>query len=213
MSRTRLARPVWRRFADRFLSRAAAWVRSGGHAAVVRDDGVIELYLGVDGKGRITEAGRWSVLALDQERYRRVKDGPAAGLFRARVGAHAVEAALDWCERDSIHQGPTRTLDLDCLDCGACCHEANVILYDADLERFREAGRPELTTRTYVRRARDGKVTLRFLRDGRCQQLAQDNRCFIYEIRPHNCRVFPAGSEACLAARESTLGVRDGALA
>jgi Fe-S-cluster containining protein len=40
-----------------------------------------------------------------------------------------------------------------------------------------------------------------------------DNRCAIYAIRPFNCSVFPVGSEACLAARESTLHVRDDARA
>jgi hypothetical protein len=169
------------------------------------------MYLTVDDRGRLTEAGLWAVLALEQERRKKVKVGPAAGLFAARVDEHAEEATLDWCERDSVHRGPTRKIKLDCLDCGACCHDANVILYESDLERFRRAGRPEMTSRTYIKRARDGKITLRFLNHGACQNLGPDNKCFVYDCRPHNCRVFPVGSEACLAARESTLGLRDGA--
>lgn len=204
-------RPVWRRFEERFLARAAAWVRSGGHAVVAGTDGSLRLLLGVDAGGRITKAALWSILALDQERRSKVKDGPAKGLVLAKVEPHAIDSAIDWCERDSIHPRPTRKIELSCLDCAACCHDANVILYESDLERFRRGGRPELTTKTYVRRAHDGKITLRFLKDGRCQNLAPDNKCYVYDVRPHNCRVFPVGTEACLAARESTLKIRDGA--
>lgn len=208
---TRFARPVWRTFAPKFFDRAVAWVKAGGHAAVVTSPSKIELFMPADASGEITEAGRWSVLALEQQRFRRVKDGAASGLYSARVQPHATEAVLDWCERDSIHEGPTRKMQLDCLDCGACCVDANVILDPDDLERFDEAGRPDLKGKAYIKRAKDGKVTLRFLPDGRCQHLLADLRCHIYPIRPFNCRVFPVGSEACLAARESTLGLRDGA--
>ncbi|MBK6515628.1 MAG: YkgJ family cysteine cluster protein [Polyangiaceae bacterium] len=207
----RVERPVWRRFIPRFVDRAAAWVRAGGHAAVQHDERHIDMLLGVDAEGRLTEAGLWSILALDQRRALRVKDGPGAGLMRARAAPHATRAVLDWCDRDSMLEGPTRRLELACLDCGACCQEANVLLDDDDLERFRAGGRADLTRPPYVRRARDGKVTLRFAKDGRCQHLAADNKCHIYSLRPFNCSVFPVGSEACLAAREATLGIRDDA--
>jgi len=71
--------------------------------------------------------------------------------------------------------------------------------------------REELGRRPYVRRARDGKVSLRFGPGGRCRHLQADRRCAIYELRPFNCSVFLMGSEACLVAREETLGLRDGA--
>lgn len=205
----RLERPVWRRFIPRFYDRAGQWVRAGGHAAVQHEDGHVDMLLCANAQGKITEQGLWSVLALDQRRHVRVKEGPAKGLFRARAAPHALEAVLDWCERDSVFEGPTRVIDLDCLDCGACCQEANVILDEDDLDRFRDGGRADLTKKPYVKRARDGKITLRFLTNGRCQHLEADNKCTIYALRPFNCRVFPMASEACLAARESTLGVRD----
>lgn len=209
----RVERPVWRRFIPRFSGRAAQWVRQGGHAAIQHSDKHIDLLLGVDEQGAITESALWAVLALEQRRYVRVKEGPAKGLFIARAAVHSLDAVLDWCDRDSIHEGPTRKMRLDCLECGACCHEANVILDEEDFERFREGGRPELAKKPYVKRSRDGKVTLRFLDNGRCRNLAEDNKCHIYELRPFNCRVFPVGSEACLAARESTLSIRDDARA
>jgi uncharacterized protein len=222
MSAYVLERPVWRHFRPSYLTRAAAHVRGGGHAAIVDRAGPVELLLTVGEGGKITELGQWSLLAIEQQRWRRVKDGPAKGLARARVREDFEGSVLDWCERDSIHPGPTRTLRLDCLECAACCHDSKVLLDEADFDRFRKAGRADLLGRAYVRRARDGKVTLRFIERppilrGKgapsgtpCQHLGSDRKCGIYAIRPDNCSVFVVGSEACLAAREETLGLRDG---
>jgi Fe-S-cluster containining protein len=79
----------------------------------------------------------------------------------------------------------------------------------ADFDRWRKAGRKDLLGKDYIKRS-NGKVTLRFALDGRCQHLGADIKCAIYPIRPDNCSVFVAGSEACLAAREETLHIRDG---
>ncbi len=209
MSAYTIVRPVWRKFTAKWLNRAAAHVRRGGHAVVERDDGALDLLLTVGDDGKITELGLWSLLAIEQQRWRRVKDGPAKGLATARVGAMYEGSVVDWCDRDSIHAGPTRKIHLDCLACGACCHEANVVLDEADLKRFRDAGRKDLLSKAYLKRA-DGRITLRFAPDGRCQNLGRDNKCAIYPIRPDNCSAFVVGSEACLAAREDTLKLRDG---
>jgi hypothetical protein len=211
MSAYTIQRPIWRKFRPRFLDRAALHVRRGGHAVVVQD-GEVEVILGVDDKGKITELGYWSLLAVEQQRWRRVKEGPAAGLATARIKPHFAGSVLDWCDRDSIHPGPTRTIHLDCLDCAACCHESNVLLDEDDFQRWRDGGRKDLISPAYIKR-KDGKITLRFLPkdEGRCQHLGADKKCGIYLIRPDNCSVFVVGSEACLAAREDTLGIRDGA--
>lgn len=211
MSAHVLVRPVWRRFRPRYLPLAAAHVRDGGHAVICREDGLFDLLLTVDARGRITELGLWSLLALGKRRWRRVQDGPARGLATARLDASLEGSVLDWCMRDSAHEGPTRVLSLDCLECAACCQDAEVLLDDEDLARLRAAGRADLARRSYVRRARDGRITLRMAPGGRCQHLGADRRCGIYELRPDNCRAFVIGSEACLAAREDTLGLRDGA--
>ncbi len=213
-------RPVWRRFDSRFHDRAVDWVRAGGAAAVVRlspqtawrraQPRRIDMLLRTDERGEITEAAYWALLSLEQKRWIRLSRGKGKGLGIARVQPHALDAVLDWCERDSIHPGPTRRLRYDCLECGACCHDSNVILYDEDLARFREAGRDDLLTPKYIQR-RAGKVRLRFVGTGPCQHLKRDMKCRIYPIRPFNCSVFPVGSEACMAARESTHGWRDGA--
>jgi Fe-S-cluster containining protein len=176
---------------------------------VIREDGAHDLLLGVDGDGKITELGFWTVLSIEQQRWRRVKDGPAAGLATARARPNFEGSVLDWCERDAAYEHPTRSIHLDCLECGACCHDANVLLDEADYDRWREAGRGDLKDKAYLRR-KNGKVFLRFLDSGRCRNLGADNKCGIYPIRPDNCSAFVVGSEACLAAREDTLGIRDG---
>jgi hypothetical protein len=210
MSRYVVVRPVWRSFQPRFLSRAAAHVKKGGHAALLRaDDDGIDMLLGVDAQGKITELGHWAILSIEQQRWRRVKDGPAKGLAIARVKEDFEGAVLDWCERDSIHEGPTRDVELDCLECGACCHEANVVLDGDDFDRWKQAGRKDLMDKAYLKR-KNGRVTLRFLDNGRCRNLGKDLKCAIYALRPDNCSAFVVGSEACLSAREDTLKIRDG---
>src|SRR6185503_16784645 len=126
MSAYVVVRPVWRRFRPRYLERAAAHVRLGGHAAIVPEDRNIELLLPVDAKGKITELGQWSLLAIEQQRWRRVREGPARGLAWARVKPSYGGSVLSFCERDSVHPGATRSMRLDCLECAACCHDANV---------------------------------------------------------------------------------------
>jgi hypothetical protein len=207
-----IARPIWRRFKPRFFRSAVQHVRRGGAAAI--DDAAqatVDVLLPIDEKGKITELARWALLAIEHRRFRYAKSGFAAGLATATVRADYAGSVLDWCTRDAVHGGSTRAFPVDCVTCAACCHDSNVVLDRADLARFRDGGRPDLAGRAYVKRARDGKITLRFLGPGPCQHLAVDKRCSIYELRPDNCRVFLEGSEACLAAREDTLGVRDGA--
>jgi Fe-S-cluster containining protein len=213
-------RPVWRRFHPRFVSRAAAWVQAGGFAALVDWRlGAVEVLLPVTPEGRLTELAEWALLSIEHARARRVTEGSAKGLRRARIRHPFQGSVLDWCERDSVHELPVRTLELDCIACTACCHDSQVLLDEADLERFRAGGRPELAKPPFVRRHRDGRIMLRLLsvpdprpgRSTRCRELGGDGRCGIYELRPDNCRAFVRGSEACLAAREQTLHLRDGA--
>lgn len=211
MTATLIVRPIWRRFRPRWLARAAAHVRAGGCAAIIDERDDIFVLLPVDSKGKVPELARWALLAIDHRRTTRVPDGPAKGLAKAHIKPKYAGSVLDWCTRDAIHEGTTRTFELDCIACGACCHDSNVILDEVDLDRFRNAGRKDLATSKYIVRHKDGRISLRFAKPGPCQLQAADNRCTIYEIRPDNCRRFVTGSEACLAAREDTLKLRDGA--
>lgn len=208
---TIIVRPIWRRFRPQWLSRAAAHVRAGGCAAIVDKYDNMTVLLPVDAKGKLPELARWAVLAIEHRRTTRVAHGPAKGLATTRIKPEYAGSVLDWCTRDVVHAGSTRTFELDCIACGACCHDSNVLLDEVDLDRFRRAGRKELTTSKHIVRHKDGRISLRFAKPGPCQLQASDNRCTIYEIRPDNCRRFVTGSEACLAAREETLKLRDGA--
>lgn len=212
MSQQQVERAVWRSFRPEFSAEAFEHVRAGGYAAVVDRSGDdrprVAIFVPLDARGRLDELTRWALLAIDHRRWLRVKRGPAAGLGRATVRAEYVDAVLDWCDRDATHPGPRRRMRLDCLECAACCRDANVVLGEADVHRWSKAGRSDLHRRAYLRRS-DGRLTLRLLDDGRCPHLAADRRCRIYELRPDNCRWFVVGSEACLAAREETLSIRD----
>jgi len=64
----------------------------------------------------------------------------------------------------SVHPEPTRAMELDCLECGACCKDNRVVLDDVDIARFDEAGRGELARPPYARRD-DGSVVLVLRKD------------------------------------------------
>jgi hypothetical protein len=202
-------RPIWRRYLPTYRPDAIAFVRRGGHAAIVHPRGRIEALVGLDATGKLTELGEWSLLAIEQTRWRRVRSSPGVDIASARVKPDYVDAVLDWCERDAVHPGPTRRITLDCQTCAACCHDMNVVLAAEDVERWSAAGRSDLHGRVYLRR-RDGRLVLRVHDTGRCLHLRRDKLCRIYDLRPDNCRAFVVGSEACLAAREETLALRDG---
>ncbi len=206
----RVRRPVVRSYSLPYISRAADWVRAGGHAVVWVAPRQARLVFARPRKGDELNLGWWSVLDLGRSRYRVAKRGPCQGMAYIRVPHDCYSIIRERVERDSIHPGPTRTLDLDCLACAACCKDNNVELEAQDVQRFEEGGRGELARAPYARR-RDGRLILRLRHDKRCQHLGADNRCGIYAIRPDACSTFPAGSECCLSSREEELGIIDGA--
>ena len=62
----------------------------------------------------------------------------------------------------------------------------------------------------YAKRHKDGRIILTLLSSKRCRHLARDNRCKVYDHRPHACSEFPMGSECCIFAREDVLDLHDG---
>ncbi len=191
-------RPVVRAFHPRFLSNAAKHVRAGGHA-VIRATPSWYLLLPCDDDGDMPELAAWALLDLQIEKSARVKDGPAKGLVKARVTRVLRGIVEGWIERDATQPESSTVITLDCLACGACCRENDVVLEKEDLARWREAGREDLLDAKYLR-ARKRKLKL--LPSGACVHLGAGNACGIYEVRPDNCRAFPAGSECCLFARD-----------
>ncbi len=210
MSATRVSRPVVRSFWQPYVAEAAAWVHAGGHAVVwlsarkgrlvfrrPRDDDEFDL-------------GKWSALDLGRVDHSIATRGAFQGLAYVRIPHDCYSIVRDRVVRDSVHEGPTRDIELDCLECAACCKDNRVELDGDDVDRFERAGRRDLTRPPYARRE-NGSIVLVLRRDKRCKHLGEDNRCGVYELRPSACRTFPAGSECCLSAREEELGIVDGA--
>jgi hypothetical protein len=207
-----VARPVVRSFKAPHLNQAAAWVRAGGHSVVWLSPRKARLFFAKPRQDDDHDLGWWSVLDLGRLEYEVARRGAFAGMAYIRVPHDCYAIVRDRIVRDSIHPGPTRTIELDCLACGACCKDNRVELEDVDIERFEAAGRGELARPPYAKRE-DGSVILVLRKDKRCKHLGDDNKCAVYAIRPDACSTFPAGSECCLSSREEELGIVDGATA
>jgi uncharacterized protein len=203
-------RPVVRSYRWPHLEQAAAWVRAGGHSIVWISPRKARLVFARPKKGDDHDLGRWSVLDLGRTDYRLAGPGPFQGMAFIPVPHDCYAIVRFRVVRDSIHPEPTRSVDLDCLACGACCRDNRVELDDVDVVRFEKAGRAELARAPYARRE-DGSIILVLRKDKRCKHLADDNKCGIYPIRPDACSTFPVASECCLSSREEELGIVDGA--
>ena len=207
MSVTRVERPVWRHFREKFLARAVTWANQGGGALVTGEDGGIRMLFALE-DGDIPELFLWAILDLEKRKWSRVHAGLAAGLGTSVIPRRKHWVAERWMERDGARPGPTATIVLDCLACGACCKGSKVIINPDDLVRWRRAGRPELARSPHVRKLGD-KLLMPMSDAGPCRHLQLDNKCDIYELRPFNCSAFPAGAEPCLGTREDTFGIVD----
>lgn len=196
-------RPVVRSYLPEYLPSAVEHVRAGGHA-VIRAKPSWYLLLPCDDDGCMPELSAWALLDIGVEKSSRVRDGVAKGLQRARVTRDIRDIVEGWIERDGAERGSTTVVTLDCRACGACCRDNDVRLEREDFARWRAAGRADLESPEFLRAKRR---KLRLLPNGDCVHL-RDNQCGIYEVRPNNCRAFPAGSECCLFARsDSGVGV------
>jgi uncharacterized protein len=205
----RVERPVVRSFKWPYLDEAASWVRAGGHAIVWLAPRKARLVFARPAGKDEEDLGYWSVLDLGRTDYRTARRGPFEGMAFIAVPHDCYAIVRDRVHRDSVHPGPTRALELDCLVCGACCRDNRVILDDGDIERFEKAGRGDLARPPYAKRD-DGSVVLVLRKDRDCKHLAADNKCGIYAIRPDACSSFPVGSECCLSSREEEMGIVDG---
>ncbi len=82
-----------------------------------------------------------------------------------------------------------------CLGCGACCRWPGYVrVTDAELPILAQAaGLTEAEFRDrHTRLTTDRRgLSLCENRDGSCEFLRADNRCALYAVRPHQCRVFP----------------------
>jgi uncharacterized protein len=93
----------------------------------------------------------------------------------------------------------------DCLTCGACCayfHQIAVLDYDPTPRRLTWAvwddGDIAGPKTRWLRREPDRGHCVAF-----AGSVGHDARCAIYELRPHSCRAFEAGSDRCRAVRRA----------
>lgn len=203
-------RPIVRSFKDKYTKEAAAHVRAGGHAIVWASNTKAMLVFKEPPEGKDDDFGAWAVYDMGKWRWETHTRGTLKGLSTTPIPRDCLWIARRRTERDSIHPGPTRKMNIDCTDCAACCRDNEVILQPDDIQRFKDAGRAELAKAPFAKRYKDGRIVLTLLENKRCRHLKRDNKCGIYEIRPHPCSEFPMGSECCLYAREDILGKYDG---
>ncbi len=203
-------RPLVRSYDAENTEKAVAHVRRGGHAIVWETKSRAKLVFQRPAADNPDDYGAWAVYDMRKWRWSNPKDGPFAGLSTMVVPKDSHWIVNQRVERDSVHRGSTRPFDIDCLDCGACCHQNEVSLLPDDIARFKKAGRAELAKPPYAKRQKDGRILLTLLPNGRCQHLGSTNHCAIYEIRPFPCSEFPMGSECCLSARATVMDVFDG---
>jgi Fe-S-cluster containining protein len=206
----RVERPIVRQFKPRYTREIAAHVRGGGHAVVWEGPKRAYMVFPAPKEGDEHDLAVWSLLDMGKSRWKRIEKGPLRGFGTSLVPRDCHEIVRHRAERDSIHEGTTRVMELDCLACGACCKDNEVILDEPDIARFRAGGRPELAKPPYARK-KDGRLVLTLLKSKDCRQLMPDNKCAIYAIRPDACSTFPMASEPCLFSREEELGLVDGA--
>ena len=210
MTISEVMRPIVRSFTPRQWRAAAAHVREGGHAVVWELPARARLLLPRPQEDDPMDLAHFSILDLGKQRYEVSRRGVTKGLATTLVPRDCNGIVRERIERDKVHNGATRKIQLDCSTCGACCYSNRVVLDDADVERFRQGGHPEFAKMPYARRS-GGQVVLRLAPDKACLHLSPQNRCGIYAMRPEMCRVFPVGSECCLSARADELGIYDGA--
>ncbi len=203
-------RPIVRSFKSKYIKEAAAHVRAGGHAIVWESEKRAQLVFQDPPADKPEDFGAWAVYDMGKSSWITHNAGTLKGLASTLVPRDCLWIARRRAERDSIHPGPTRKMSLDCTKCAACCLDNEVILQDVDVKRFKDAGRSDLVKAPYAKRNSEGRLVLTLLPNKRCHHLKRDNRCGIYELRPHPCSEFPAGSECCLYAREDGLGIYDG---
>ena len=206
---TEVIRPVVRSFNSRQWGAAAIHARRGGHAVVWEHATRARLLLPRPRPDDPEDLSFYAILDLGKQRYRVSTRGVTKGLAVTLVPRDCNEIVRHRVERDRLHRGATRKVQLDCVSCAACCYSNRVVLDETDIERFRRGGRAQFARRPYVRHSH-GQIVLRLAPDRACVHLGADKRCGIYALRPEMCRVFPVGSECCLSSRAEEFGIYDG---
>lgn len=94
---------------------------------------------------------------------------------------------LDYVMQD-LHDAEFKKTD--CLECANCCKTTGPLFTSADIERISKSFRqkPQQFIDQYLRIDEDNDYVLKSVP---CTFLDNDNKCFIYDVRPKACREFP----------------------
>jgi len=77
---------------------------------------------------------------------------------------------------------------MECLECGDCCLETEMLLSKKDIDRLEKKG---FKSKYFSRQNNEGYVVLKN-RKGHCVFFdVEQKRCKIYEDRPMGCRLYP----------------------
>ncbi len=79
---------------------------------------------------------------------------------------------------------------IDCLDCANCCSSIPPLITNTDKKRIAKHLNLKLKDfeQQYITLDEDGDEVFN---QSPCHFLGDDNKCFIYEVRPKACRQFP----------------------
>ena len=94
---------------------------------------------------------------------------------------------LDYIMQD-LHEAEFKKTD--CLDCANCCKTTGPLFTSADIERISKSLRqkPQQFIEQYLMVDEDNDYVLQSVP---CTFLDNENKCFIYDVRPKACREFP----------------------
>lgn len=92
---------------------------------------------------------------------------------------------------DKVHDLHDKTFkQIDCLKCANCCKTTSPIFRDVDISRISKKLKLSINQfqDQYLRIDEDNDWVLK---QSPCTFLMNDNKCFIYDVRPQACREYP----------------------
>ncbi len=77
---------------------------------------------------------------------------------------------------------------MECLECGSCCLETEMLLSKKDIDRLKKKG---FIAQYFSRQDKEGYIVLKN-RQGHCIFFdMEQKKCEVYEDRPVGCRLYP----------------------
>jgi Fe-S-cluster containining protein len=198
-----VVRPLWREFTPDRLRAAAQHAKAGGLSVVKDQRWKLLGDAGPPGED-LPPLVDWAIRAIESSRWGELEEGPAKGCVEAPITRDWRVRVQEWIDRDKAFPGSTTEAKFDCMLCGACCYDNQVVIDEQDMKRFRDGGRQDLIKRL----SRKGVVRLLPLvrsKDKPCVHL-EKKMCTVYEVRPNMCRDFLVGTEQCITSREDLYG-------